>query len=114
MGKEIVKNAPGSSKFEDPSCKCSSWIKHWDANSSVKLNNFCRACGCNVESDKFEGGHVRKVIKKDDNYIYDPNDRNWYIVPLCKNCNDKKDNLEPFEVDERVLVSVNCSNCKNK
>lgn len=114
MSRIKVKNASGSSVFGEPSCKCETWIEHWKNNSGYQLKDFCRCCGSHVGANKLEGGHVRKVVKKDGEYIVNPNDKSWYIVPLCGDCNKKKENLGVFEVEEAILVSANCSNCDNK
>ena len=53
----------------------------------------CASCGNGCCHD-LVGAHVQKV---------NSNDKKWYIVPLCKSCNQKN---EPFNVDDDMLVPV--------
>ena len=95
-----VKNLKGSATTSPkPTCKCESWIEHWASNKGFKPL-YCRSCG---SSSNLVGGHVIKVGSYD---------QKRYIVPICKDCNNK-DNLE-FDVEEKDLVSANCDNCINK
>lgn len=74
----------------------SSWIDYWEKkciDSRLLLN--CANIDC--ENPYKVGAHVIKEISE--------NDRNWYIVPLCKTCNHP-DNDKYFKVNERFLVPV--------
>ncbi|WP_405350876.1 hypothetical protein [Fusobacterium animalis] len=56
---------------------------------------FCSCTGCFNFAEV--GAHVKKI-----------NDGNeWYIVPLCKECNAKTDN---FYVSKNNLTKINSSN----
>lgn len=55
--------------------------------------NECACCG----GKKEVGGHVIKEKCE--------NDRKWYIIPLCKECNSPS-NEKYFSVDEDYLVPV--------
>ena len=75
-----------------------SWIEYWlENNKNYKVKPICPRCGMRESTD---GAHVIKVNSLDDK---------WYIVPLCENCNEKKDD-EPFLVKKDMLV---CANSKN-
>ena len=95
-----VKNLNGSSAFEKPTCNCSTWLNHWIINKGIKPL-YCRCCG--RSSNDLVGGHVIKV---------DSFDKKRYIVPICRGCNGIDD--KQFDVDEKDLISANCSECKNK
>ena len=80
----------------DRDCSCGSWINHWlNFNSkSQKLPGKCPACNQNpVEV----GAHVQKA---------DGNDNGWYIVPLCKGCNNQSSDVI-FDIGECALASAN-------
>lgn len=71
-----VTNINGTS---DHTCLCGSWLKHWEKFNLTGQRTpfFCPVCGYS----KVEvGAHVQK---------YDSYDKDWYIVPLCKSCNNK-------------------------
>ena len=68
------------------------WKKAKSYDESAVVS--CARCKIN---DAEHGGHVVKA---------DPNaSKEWYIVPLCVECNEKKDET-PFEVDADDLVRV--------
>ena len=95
-----VKNLNGSSLFAKPTCKCEDWLDHWSYNRGVRPA-YCRACG--KKTTDLVGGHVTKVSSYD---------LQRYIVPICRECNATRDKI--FDVEEKDLVSANCSKCKNK
>jgi 5-methylcytosine-specific restriction endonuclease McrA len=65
-------------------------IKGYDESDVIKCSR------CKIK-DAVHGGHVVKA---------DPNEsKEWYIVPLCVRCNEKKDE-KPFEVNKDDLVRV--------
>lgn len=103
----IVKNLNGSSDFPKPTCKCTTWIEHWKNNRygiNTKYSTLrCRGCGKMVNHSEINGGHVIKI---------DNADMSRYIVPLCDDCNAKKD--YQFDVNLCDLVSANCQKCINK
>ena len=97
-----VKNLNGSGAlFPQPTCDCENWIEHWIHNKGVKPI-YCRCCG--KRTTDLVGGHIIKV---------NSNDKNRYIVPLCRDCNNSN-NTREFDVYESDLVSANCDYCKNK
>lgn len=103
-----VKNLNGSSSnYPKPTCKCLTWLEHWKNNrygvsaNYSKLN--CRGCKKLLPYSKLKGGHVYKTNNSD---------KSIYIVPLCDDCNLKRE--YEFDVDSNDLVSANCSNCINK
>lgn len=91
-----VKNIKGSSKekYKNQPRKYSSWLNYWEDNSPHVLPTCCScdACNNNVEV----GAHVMKEGVSYSN--------EWYIVPLCQECNMKD---EFFKVDEDYLVKLN-------
>jgi hypothetical protein len=64
-----VNNINGTS---GKTCSCDSWLDHWEKFSGQSLS-FCVVENCNQKD--LVGAHIQK-----DN----ANDRNWYIIPLCK------------------------------
>ena len=71
-----VTNINGTSEHD---CSCGSWLKHWENYNSAKQSKpiLCPACGLHLVE---VGAHVQK---------YNSSDKIWYIVPLCKSCNNK-------------------------
>jgi hypothetical protein len=87
-----VKNLNGTTQR---TCKCGSWLKHWE-NFGGCFATICSVDGCNNDAEV--GGHVQKV----------GSDNKWYIIPLCKSCNNKRG--EELEIDDNTeLVSANVS-----
>jgi hypothetical protein len=61
------------------------WLDFHEQNSGKKSKT-CKVKGCTNKATI--GAHVRKVkLRKNQ-------DRSWYIVPLCKSCNQSKDEFE--------------------
>lgn len=87
-----VKNVNGTSQKD---CKCGSWLQHWLNYSGQKADS-CKVKGC-TNTDLL-GVHVQKNVSYD---------RNWYIVPLCREHSKKSDLLE-LE-DGTYLVSAHKS-----
>ncbi len=85
-----VKNLHGTNDNDPP---VGSWKLFWEMKTGRKFS-ICSNVLCNEEAT--DGGHVIKV----DSY-----DRSWYIVPLCKKCNNP-DNRQQFTVDSKDLVKV--------
>lgn len=99
-----VKNLNGTADLK-PTCGCEDWLDHWKNNKFTYQGvNYCYSCKQTVNEHEMVGGHVIKV----DSVI----DRDHYIVPICKACNNKKDNY--FNVNENILVSANCNKCIKK
>lgn len=88
-----VKNINGTS---DNSCKCTSWIAHWQKYSG-QTTEFCQATSC-LNKDVV-GAHVKKGG--------DSTDQSWYIYPLCNAHNKYVGELEVS--DFYKLVSANVS-----
>jgi len=53
-------------------CKCGSWLKHWERFTELEIPEFCPIEHCLVKG--LVGAHVRKAESDDDRR---------YIVPLC-------------------------------
>lgn len=70
----------------------SSWLDFWERKTGKKAGK-CGCRGCTKKAT--DGAHIQKA---------DSDDRHWYIVPLCHECN-MKPSSEEFYVDE-TLVSV--------
>ncbi len=85
-----VLNINGTSDLD---CKCGSWLNHWKKFSNQECK-WCSESYCRNAPDV--GAHVQKS---------DPNDNNWYIIPLCHTHNKAERELEIM--DSRVLVSAN-------
>lgn len=87
-----VKNLNGTANNTAPA-PYSSWIEFWKANSGKNLPIGCPRCK-QFLTDAV-GAHVRKT---------GGDDGHWYIVPLCRGCNQANTS---FEVDASLLVPVN-------
>ena len=88
-----VKNLNGTTDNTPPS-QYSSWQEWWEKQMNRKFL-YCSCMDCFNFAEV--GAHVKKV-----------NDGNeWYIVPLCKECNARTDN---FYVSEYNLAKINSSN----
>lgn len=72
---------------------CCSWLDFWEKKTGKKIDK-CSRRGCAKKAT--DGAHVQKA---------DSDDRRWYIVPLCHECN-MKPSSEEFYVDEEDLVPV--------
>lgn len=98
--KEIVSNKT-ISVFNVPDTKDenpkhvgeNSWLDYWKSKSGRPQPKECSACKkvCN----DLDGGHVHKKGNKEQ----------WYIVPLCKECNNCT-NFKEMQVQEDMLVKV--------
>lgn len=89
-----VNNVNGTS---DNTCKCGSWLAHWEKFSGQEIPTYCAEKACTAKPEV--GAHVQKDSAAD---------KSWYIVPLCSSHNretGKSLNL----VDSAVLVSANVS-----
>lgn len=94
-----VKNLNGTS---DNTCKCGSWIKHWEKFSGKSTPTYCCVNSCTGKD--LVGGHVQKDSSTD---------KSWYIIPICKTCNGKQG--EDLDIsDTTVLVSANQSETCDK
>lgn len=71
-----VKNINGTSGH---ACKCGSWLKHWE-RISRKAATSCAVLGC--QNRATVGVHVQRE---------NPDDNNWYIIPLCDSHNRKSE-----------------------
>jgi hypothetical protein len=86
-----VKNLNGTS---DNLSDEGSWKEFWEQKKGVKFS-FCSCKSCLNKAEV--GAHVIKTgsVSKD-----------WYIVPLCKKCNNTNEKNE-FQVKKDDLVPVN-------
>ena len=74
-------------------CKCVSWLAHWIEYSGESLPKKCQVVGCNEKPEV--GAHVQKV---------DSDDGKWYIIPFCKNHNNKRG--ETFDIENAKNLSL--------
>lgn len=90
-----VTNINGTSEY---SCSCGSWLKHWENfnKTGQKSPNICPACNSSYVE---VGAHVQ---------IYGSPDKSWYIVPLCKKCNNKS-SYEVLDIGNCPLAPANKS-----
>ncbi|MEO0037174.1 MAG: hypothetical protein RIQ59_385 [Bacteroidota bacterium] len=91
-----IKNINGTT---DNTCKCGSWLKHWEKFSG-KSSNYCSEKTCTQK--ELVGAHVQKTTS----------DMSWYIIPLCKAHNGATGELEVG--DSTVFVSANKNETCNK
>lgn len=94
-----VKNLNGTSQT---TCKCGSWLKHWESFSGKKAPKYCVVNNC--LSTDLVGAHVQR-----DSYA----DKSWYIIPICKSCNGKHGQDLTIS-DSTTLVSANKSKTCDK
>ena len=85
-----VKNIIGSSRFKKPK-GYDSWLDYWEQQTGINPT-FCSEKDC-IRRD-LVGAHVKDAFGFD---------KHWYIVPLCKGCNQRTD---MFEVPVHLLVPV--------
>lgn len=90
MALVTVKNLHGTSDNNPPD-GYDSFQSFWEDETGRKFG-FCSCSSC--INDATCGAHVKKVFGGNE----------WYIVPLCDECNKKDDD---FEVPEDDLVPVN-------
>lgn len=85
-----VKNANGTSRFKSPAGYIT-WLDYWEAKSG-KTAWKCSATDCNKFGRvNLIGAHVQKANSYD---------QSWYIVPLCRGCNNR---IDEFYVDETLV-----------
>lgn len=76
-----VKNVNGSSRFESPA-GYKTWLDYWEEKSGITAVR-CSAIDCHKYGrSNLVGAHVQKVYGLD---------KSWYIVPLCRVCNNRTD-----------------------
>jgi len=89
----IVKNIIGTS---DNNCGCASWLDHWKTyTKQTSLPNYCTHDTCTEKP--VVGAHVIKVGSED---------KDWYIVPLCKKHNKEAGEFELFSGTKLAKASV--------
>ena len=89
-----VKNLRGTS--DNPPRNSKTWLEHWK-DHAVKHAGYCHASDCHeFGRENLVGAHVIRC---------DSPDRTWYIVPLCRGCNQRTDEF----MVEGPLVPVNGS-----
>lgn len=88
-----VKNVKGTS---ERSCKCGSWLEHWNKFNNGQVANICRVKGCSNRD--IIGAHVKKINK---------NDNKEYIVPFCNMHNQQSYPKWIELVSSTNLVSAN-------
>jgi len=89
----LVKNLEKTSDDKAPDGLA--WFKYWMEKTNSKKRT-CSNIKCN-NSGNLEGAHVQKV---------NSTDRDYYIVPLCKECNNHN-NVEPFKVKAKFVLVPN-------
>ena len=87
-----VKNINGTS---DNTCKCGSWLEHWEQFSGQDLPKDCPVENCHQTPEV--GAHVQKDGEPGSS---------WYIVPLCKTHNGETKKSLTIS-DDVLLVSAN-------
>lgn len=88
----LVKNLNGTSD-NNPPAGYVSWREWWEVKKGRKFST-CSRSDCSKSAEV--GAHVQKV---------GPSNK-WYIVPLCKGCNNEKKDLV-FEVRDEDLEPIN-------
>ncbi len=88
-----ITNINGTSHI---TCKCGSWLNHWQSFSMQNLPRYCPVEGCHQRD--LVGAFVQRaysIIQK------------WYIIPLCSTHNVSKYDLDVS--DTIAFVSANKS-----
>lgn len=86
-----------ASNVEDRKCcECVSWLDYW-----IKRKNttpvYCRSCIKKTSLENLEGVHVQKLFSNEE----------FFIVPVCAECRNKKNELPYFDVEDMDLVKEN-------
>ncbi len=94
-----ITNINGTS---DTTCKCGSWLKHWQEFSRQSLPSHCTSNGC-YRTD-LVGAHVQKAYSLD---------RRWFIIPLCGWHNTSQNDLDVSDTISFVSAnkSETCEKC---
>ncbi len=72
------------------------WIDYWEQQTGKHRDSVvCKNPGCNHAD--VVGAHVVSI---------DNATPSVYIAPLCRDCNNKKESLEPFYIDPNLCVSM--------
>lgn len=71
-----------------------SWKDFWIDKTGRSWKSCCAICNNNAEV----GAHVQKDGNNTENY--------WYIIPLCKACNAKKDSFLIWDQDLQRLTDT--------
>lgn len=87
----MVKNIKSTSECL-PSDDSKTWTEFWEKHAERKFDK-CACEHCNNPAEV--GAHVKKA---------DSTDGHWYIVPLCRACNNK---TVSFGVKKTMLIRVN-------
>jgi len=85
-----ITNINGTS---DTTCKCGSWLNHWKNFSGQEVTHCCEIT-CTKRD--LVGAHAQRA---------NPNDKKWYIIPLCSAHNQSTEDIEIL--DSYKLVSAN-------
>lgn len=89
----LVKNL-NKTKDRTPPKGYNSWKEWWEDQKSREFST----CSCeNCTADAEVGAHVQKS---------GVSDMKWYIVPLCKPCNNKSSD-DIFKVRDNDLAAIN-------
>jgi len=97
--KEVAMRVTNINGTTDNTCKCDSWLAHWEKFNPVgqKVPMYCPATACIKKPEV--GAHVQKDSSTD---------KSWYIIPLCTNCNAKTG--QSLDVSDSIsLASGNVS-----
>ena len=70
-----------------------SWEEYWKANANGPFPEACQNVDCDGKAEVC--AHVKSVL----------GERKWYIVPLCKKCNQPT-NTKTFHVNDEYLITV--------
>ncbi len=87
-----IRNINGTA---DTTCKCGTWLKHWEKFSGLTKPTYCPVDNC-TKTD-LVGAHVQKGGGS--------TDQKWYIYPLCNAHNQHTGELDV--PDFYRLVSAN-------
>ena len=101
--KEEVYNVIGSEN-DEYSSEYDSWLDYWEKNKGeIVADPFvCPACGKTKkkksydEKDEMTDGAVGGHVQNENGDIF--------ICPICKRCNDGKENTPPFYVKKEILL----------
>ena len=77
------------------------WIGYWQDKTWLRVPTTCANVGCNNKdaAPEIVGAHVRIVVEPN-------NDKNAWIVPLCKSCNSSENKAEMKLSDGMYMARV--------
>lgn len=100
----------------DHTCRCDSWLAHWENYSKSPLNRSCYVLGCTNKPEV--GAHVKKYHSSNQSGYFMSSlglgasvqkhhllDQKWYIIPLCQGHNKKINSPLELVNDSKLVLA---------